>query len=170
MKTIKIHDFPMPDDAKLICDMQNEFYGYPLGERYYLAYETDPNPERPISCLWTDLKWLSKFYGVTHFDENCDITDESLNAGRDATIAKNKDMIERNIHWWDYDDVKENGMVDIVDGRGNKTSRTIEKLEGSIYIKRTITEREPRGLTKSQIEHLTSENNKGRFIICRYIR
>ena len=33
MKTIKIHDFPMPDDVALICDMQNEFYGYPLGER-----------------------------------------------------------------------------------------------------------------------------------------
>ena len=163
----------MPDDVKLICDMQNEFYGYPLGERFYLAYETDPNPKSPMSSLWTDLKWLSKFYGVTHFDENCDITDESLNAGRDATIAKNKDMIERNIHWWDYDNVKENGMVDITDSNGNKTSRTYKAHiadDGRIVPQRTVTERKPQGLTKEGIEHLKLENNKGRFIICRYVR
>lgn len=171
MKSIKIHDFPMPDDVAKICDIQNEYYGYPLGERYYMAYETDPN--RPISTLFNDLKWFTKHYGTEPFNENCDITDESFNRSRDINIARNKDMLKRNIVWWDYDHVKENGMVDITDNLGNKTSRTYKAKiadDGTVIPARTVTEREPRGLTKSQKEHLRLENNKGRYILCRYQR
>lgn len=167
MKTIKINDFPMPEDAKTICDLQNEFYGYPLGERFYMAYETDPNPEKPFSVLWNDLKWLSKFYGVTHFDENCDITDQSLNDGRDHNIARNKDMIKRNIVWYDYDRVKENGMINYEDKYGNPTTITLTNKDGHSY---KASEREPAKLTKGQKEYLQKDIAKGRYIICRYVR
>lgn len=164
MKTIKIHDISMPDDVKKILDIQHKYYDIPLEERFYMAYETEPN--NPISTLFTDLKWISKFYGVTLFDENCDITDKSLNDGRDIEIAKNKDMIKRNIHWHDYNYVNENGMVNYIDKYGNPTSKTITNDMG---YKEKVFERKPCTLTKDQRNHLQSKIDKGRYIICRFV-
>ena len=161
----------MPDDVKLICDMQNEFYGYPLGERYYLAHET--NPEKTFSVLWTDLKWLSKFYGVTKFDENCDITMESLNYSRDINFVEWQDMIDRNISHHDYHNIKENCMVEHTDDNGNKRSikyKSYIDKDGKIIPPRTVSEREPYGLSEQMKEHFRLDMNRGRYVICRYVR
>jgi len=171
MKTIKIHDIPMPEWEQKVCDLQNEYYGYPLSERYYIAYETDLN--KPSSCLFNDLKWLSKHYGVTLHDENCDITDQSLNKGRDPYIAKVKDMIKRNIAYHDYDYLNENGMVDLTDNYGNKTSKTYKAYinsDNQLVPERTVTEREPDTLGASGKEHFQKDIDRGRLVLCRYIR
>lgn len=171
MKTIKIHDIPMPEWEQKVCDLQNEVYGYPLSERYYIAYETDLN--KPCSILFNDLKWLSKHYGITLFDENCDITDESLNSARDAYIAKVKDMIARNIAYYDYDHLNENEMIDLVDMYGNKTSKTYKAYidDNGVFIpERTVTEREPHTLGESGKKHFQKDIDRGRLVLCRYTK
>jgi len=139
---------------------------------YFMAYETDK--EKPISVLWSDLKFLRKHYGVDHhnekaenrFNEESKITKESLNHNRLWHINKLKQCIELNVHeraleHWNGTDF---GMMP-----NNNYMKTI-MVNGKITTDFNKDKpRIPEALTKSHKKYYQEDIAKGLYIICKYV-
>jgi len=142
--------------AKYCVDERNEIY--------YMAYETDK--EKPISVLWSDLKFLHRNYGIELFNDECKITKGSLNHGRLIHINKLKLCIEVNVHeraleYWNGTDFgtmpNHNYMKTII--YNGKISTDFNKDKPRI----------PEALTKSCKKYYQEDIAKGLYIICKYV-
>lgn len=133
-------------------------------EVYFMAHET--NITKPISILFADLKWLRKFYGVTQFDEECDITHESLNKRRIEQIETMKKALELNVNYYDYENMTNpDGTFKM---KANHNYNKIDSETMTIDTRKEIPE-EPRNLTKGGRKLLETDIAKGLFVICKYI-
>lgn len=170
-KTITINEFPVPEDMHFIMDLQHQTYDHPVTHRYFLAFDTEP--ETPVSVLWNDLEFISRHFGVTMFDKECDITDESLNKDRRANIADKEDMIARNLSPLDYHKIKENGKVNYEDNYGNPKTITYKAHindDGNFVSERTESEYEPRTLHKDTKKAFKKDIARGLYVIGKYVR
>lgn len=170
-KTIHITEYPVPDDMHFIMDLQHQVYDHPVTHRYFLAFDTAPDV--PISVLWNDLEFLSRHFGVTMFDKDCDITMESLNKNRKATIADMEDMMERDISHHDYPYLKENGKVDYLDKYGEPTTKVYPAYidDDSKYVpERRETERNPYKLNRQMRKDFKKNIARGLYVIGKYVR
>ena len=170
-KTIKINEYPVPDDMHFIMDLQHQAYDHPVTHRYFLAFDTAPDV--PISVLWNDLEFLSRHFGITMFDKDCDITEESLNKNRVQNIADMEDMMKRDISHHDYPKLKENGKVDYEDKYGNPTEKVFPTYiddDSRIVPERSETEREPYKLNREVKKRFKEDIARGLYVIGKYVR
>ena len=82
------------DRLQLLCiELRNE--------RYYLAYASEPL--KPISVLWTDLKFINHNFGIVKLlsgtgDDNSIVTEESLNHSRKLNFDDMRKAIKLGVH------------------------------------------------------------------------
>lgn len=137
-------------------------------EIYFLAYETEPT--KPISVLWSDLKFLRRNFGVdmmkdNSFNDKADVTEESLNFGRKLTIAKFKKAIELGIWEFEIDEMLPDGTFRMV---RNPNYGKVNNESGLVDFRKEI-EYSPTKANKGKLAYYQSDIDKGLYVLCKYV-
>jgi hypothetical protein len=154
MKTVKI---PLSniDSVERYCFTER-------GEKYYLAYETEPN--KPKSVMWANLDFIKK-----HFtNEKGNVTKDSLNDGRKRQIRDYELCLKFNCVVSELEKVDgETGeLKTYVNGKGETVTHQIRyRLYGE-----TISNGQRNASFSSKDNHyFNREIAKGLFILCEIV-
>ena len=157
MEEIKILEIPIEGNT----DICQRYCIENRNEIYFIAYET--KPEKPISVLWSDLKFIRKYFGVTKFDENSPITHESLNESRKHHLANIDRAFKLNVHIRDFDVFNDDDTI--------KTHRELNTgkyyhISNDLYVEVPYN---PQPMTKGLKKHYTDDKANGLYVICKFV-
>lgn len=156
---IKIHEI----SKSTVTDVGAKYCISERNEVYFLAYET--NPEKPISVLWSDLKFVRKHFGTKKFDETANVTKKSLNESRSQNIDEMKKAIKLNVNLNDLKRLKPDGSF------GMCKNRNYNKLmpKGVRVDMREEIPYEPKHLLGTVKQMYEDDIARGLLILCKYV-
>ena len=156
---IKINEIP----KTIVTDKGDNYCIEERNEVYFLAYEA--NKEVRISVLWSDLKFIRKFFGTKKFDDTSNVTKKSLNFSRTQNIANLKQAIKLKININEIEKLQPDGSFGLVDNpKFNKLQPKgvhIDMREKIEYI--------PKPILDGEIVNYEKDIANGLFVICKYV-
>jgi hypothetical protein len=131
------------------------------GEKYYLAFEREPN--KPISVLWENLDFINK-----HFSDNGIVTKDSLNGGRKNQIRDYELCLKHNCVVCELEKVdRETGeLKTYVNDAGETVKR---KIQYHLYNNRIPNSQTNTNFSSKDNHYFNNEIAKGLIILCEII-
>jgi hypothetical protein len=156
---IKIHEIP----KSTITDIGDKYCVDERNEVYFLAYES--NIEKRMSVLWSDLKFVRKFFGVKRFDETSNVTKKSLNESRAANIEDMKLAIKLNVNLNDLKRLQPDGSFGMYE---NPNFNKLMPKGVAVDLRKEIPY-EPKHLLGTEKKRYEEDIARGLYVLCMYV-